>query len=103
MDDHLSSRFQGAVLGLAIGDALGRPTEFLGTLDEIREKFGPAGVTDLEADGHPPGTYTDDTQMSLAVARALIWAGHSPPTAGLRIWPSCATKCTCDREVNQSC
>lgn len=25
--------------------------------------------------GHPPGTYSDDTQMSLAVARALVEAG----------------------------
>ncbi len=72
------SRFQGAVIGLAVGDALGRPTEFLISLDAIREKFGPDGVTDFEPDRHPAGTYTDDTQMSLAVARALIRVGHQP-------------------------
>jgi ADP-ribosylglycohydrolase len=26
---------------------------------------------------HPPGTFTDDTQMSLCVAEALIAAGHA--------------------------
>jgi ADP-ribosylglycohydrolase len=38
----------------------------------------PAGVTDFEPDCHPAGTYTDDTQMTLAVARALLKAGHKP-------------------------
>lgn len=72
------SRFQGAILGLAIGDALGRPTEFLDSLEAIHERFGPDGVTDLEPDWHPACTYTDDTQMSLCVARALLSAGHRP-------------------------
>ncbi len=72
----LLSRFEGAILGLAIGDALGFPTEFI-SLKEIRTRYGPAGVTDFEPVGwHPPGTYTDDTQMSIAVAEALIEAGH---------------------------
>ena len=74
----MEDRFQGALLGLAIGDALGRPTEFLTTMDDICGTFGPEGVTDFEADRHPAGTYTDDTQMTLAVARALIAAGHKP-------------------------
>lgn len=78
MKEHspLESRFHGAILGLAVGDAIGRPTEFISSLDGLREKFGPEGVTDLEPDWHPAGTFTDDTQMSLAVARALVLAGH---------------------------
>lgn len=72
---NLEDRFIGAIVGLAVGDALGRPTEFISTLDDLREKFGPEGVTDFEPDWHPAGTYTDDTQMTLAVARALIRAG----------------------------
>ena len=63
------------MLGLAIGDALGRPTEFLDSMDAIRQRFGPDGVTDFVPDAHPLGTYTDDTQMSLCVARALVRAG----------------------------
>jgi ADP-ribosylglycohydrolase len=74
----LRTRFQATVLGLAVGDALGRPTEFLDSLEDIRDKFGPHGVTDFEPDWHPAGTYTDDTQMALAVARALIQSGHQP-------------------------
>jgi ADP-ribosylglycohydrolase len=74
----LLSRFQGCIVGLAIGDALGRPAEFLHTLAAIYARFGTEGVTDLEPDGHPAGTFTDDTQMSLCVARALVRAGHAP-------------------------
>lgn len=74
----MSSVFEGAILGLAIGDALGRPAEFIHDLAALREKYGPDGITDFEPDWHPAGTYTDDTQMSLAVARALIRAGHRP-------------------------
>ncbi|UCF33587.1 MAG: ADP-ribosylglycohydrolase family protein [Phycisphaerales bacterium] len=72
----LRDRFQGAMVGLAVGDALGRPTEFITTLEAIHERFGPEGVTDFVADWHPAGTYTDDTQMSLCVARALLKAGR---------------------------
>ena len=74
----LLSRFQGCIVGLAVGDALGRPTEFLHTLAAIRARFGADGITDLEPDAHPAGTFTDDTQMSLCVARALVRAGHEP-------------------------
>jgi ADP-ribosylglycohydrolase len=62
------------MLGLAVGDALGAPVEFL-TLNEIRQKFGPSGVTDLHPwGGFPAGYYTDDTQMSLATAEGCIRA-----------------------------
>jgi ADP-ribosylglycohydrolase len=72
-------RYEGAIVGLAIGDALGFPVEFIGA-DEIRRRFGPQGVTDFAPPrSHPPGTYTDDTQMSLAVAEALIRVGQEPP------------------------
>ena len=38
---------------------------------------GSDGVTDfVPTSRHPPGTYTDDTQMSIAVAEALIEAGQ---------------------------
>lgn len=71
----LQSRFRGCLLGLAVGDALGAPVEFLQALEDIAEKYPPYGVRDFEPWQHPAGTYTDDTQMSLAVARALIEAG----------------------------
>ncbi len=84
----LYGRFVGCVLGLAVGDALGYPCEFR-SREAIVEAFPPDGVRGLVAvhddrwparpiiigTQHPPGTYTDDTQMSLAVARALCQQG----------------------------
>ncbi len=72
----MKDRFQGALVGLAVGDALGFPVEFIGS-DEIRRRHGPRGVTDFEpSHSHPKGSYTDDTQMSLAIANALTRAGE---------------------------
>ena len=64
----------GAVLGAAIGDALGHPTEFL-SWDGIEQRYGANGVQDYvlfwEADGVSFAPYTDDTQMAEQVFRAL--------------------------------
>lgn len=68
-------RYRGCVLGLAIGDALGMPTEFL-SLAEIRARWGPEGVTDLEAGHWRAGSFTDDTQMTLALAEGILAAGR---------------------------
>lgn len=59
-------RIAGSLYGLAFGDALAKPTEFL-TVAEIEREFG-AGPDDLTGD---PALVTDDTQMALAVAWAL--------------------------------
>ena len=61
----------GMVYGLALGDALGAPVEFW-ELKGIRERYGPKGIQELPT----PALFTDDTQMTLAVAEALIAAGH---------------------------
>lgn len=60
------------VFGLAIGDALGYPTEFM-PLPQIKEKYGETGIIDLP---ESPALFTDDTQMSIAVAETLIKAGE---------------------------
>ena len=76
MDD--LERTRGSIIGLAIGDAIGHPTEFVSSVRAIREKWGELGVTDMMPSGrHPAGTFTDDTQMTICVARALIRAGHA--------------------------
>jgi ADP-ribosylglycohydrolase len=60
-------RFLGCIYGLAIGDALGAPVEFQ-TL-----QIGGKRVSFLsDWGGHPVGSYTDDTQMSLATAQGII-------------------------------
>lgn len=62
----------GSLFGLAYGDALGGPTEFLG-IAEIQRRYGPGGPRDLPGD---PALVTDDTQMALAVG----WALHAAPS-----------------------
>lgn len=56
------------VLGAAYGDALGFRTEALDR-QLIQELFGQQGIQELDPDG---AYYSDDTQLSLAVARALV-------------------------------
>ncbi|MCF0091508.1 ADP-ribosylglycohydrolase family protein [Micromonospora sp. MH99] len=66
------SRASGSLFGLAYGDALGKPTEFL-TVAEIRHRYGPTGPRELTGE---PALVTDDTQMALAVG----WALHEAPS-----------------------
>ncbi len=65
-----NNKAKGLIIGLAIGDALGSPTEFM-KLKDIKAKYGPEGIKDLPE----PALYTDDTQMTIAIAEALIKAG----------------------------
>jgi ADP-ribosylglycohydrolase len=65
------NKAKGVLFGLAIGDALGYPTEFM-SLSRIKEKYGSSGIQDLPK---TPAFFTDDTQMSIAIAEALIKAG----------------------------
>jgi ADP-ribosyl-[dinitrogen reductase] hydrolase len=68
-------RAKAALLGLALGDALGATTEFM-TPAEIRAAFGVhrqivgGGWLGLKA-----GRVTDDTEMSLCLGRAAVGAG----------------------------
>jgi ADP-ribosylglycohydrolase len=61
----------GMIYGLALGDALGGPVEFW-DLKGIRERYGEGGILEPP----DPALFTDDTQMTLAVAEALIAAGQ---------------------------
>ena len=61
-------RASGCLFGLACGDALGAPGEFL-SVDRIRARFPPDGPLQPEGD---PARVTDDTQMALAVGEALM-------------------------------
>ncbi|HEX9023789.1 MAG TPA: ADP-ribosyl-[dinitrogen reductase] hydrolase [Geobacteraceae bacterium] len=69
------SRARSAFIGLAIGDSLGAPVEFM-TPNEIRAQHGI--LKELTGGGWlhlKPGQVTDDTQMSLCIARAIVAAG----------------------------
>ncbi|WP_030172493.1 ADP-ribosylglycohydrolase family protein [Spirillospora albida] len=68
-------RVSGAIFGLAYGDALGAPTEFL-DMEQIRRRFGESGPKEPSGD---PALVTDDTQMTIAVALGLLDALENPP------------------------
>jgi ADP-ribosyl-[dinitrogen reductase] hydrolase len=100
---HRSHRAVGALVGSAVGDALGAPFEF-GPPGQFSARFpAPARGAHTEmcgggALGREPGEFTDDTQMALLVATSLVerggldeadlfgrflrWAEAGPPDIG---------------------
>jgi ADP-ribosyl-[dinitrogen reductase] hydrolase len=69
------ARARGALLGLAVGDALGAAVEFM-TAGEIRAQHGV--LREVVGGGWlrlPPGAVTDDTEMSLVIARVVAECG----------------------------
>jgi ADP-ribosylglycohydrolase len=60
--------------GLALGDAFGAPVEFL-TLPQIKTAYGTLGIQQPPN----PALYTDDTQMTVALAEGLLDAGLDAP------------------------
>lgn len=70
-DTHTNNRARGALLGLAVGDAIGTTVEF-----RPRGSFKP--LTDMVGGGPfglEPGEFTDDTSMALCLAASLIEKG----------------------------
>lgn len=79
--------FRGCLIGGAIGDALGWPVEFLSRA-QIREKYGPAGITDLVPGSTDQAEITDDTQMTLFTAEGLLRAENRIRDLGFCDLPS---------------
>ena len=69
--DTLRDRFRGAMLGLAVGDAVGTTLEFKrpGSFTPITDMVG-GGPFSLN-----PGEWTDDTSMALCLASSLVECG----------------------------
>lgn len=70
----------GSLVGLALGDALGFPTEF-NDVPAILAKCGPWRAMELPR----PAFVTDDTQMTLALGRGIRTAMDRGPLTGLRL------------------
>ena len=71
-DDQRCDRAIGAMLGLAIGDAIGTTLEF--SVRDARQS-----VTDMVGGGPfrlKPGEWTDDTAMALCLADSLLACNH---------------------------
>ncbi|ACX52543.1 ADP-ribosyl-(dinitrogen reductase) hydrolase [Ammonifex degensii KC4] len=94
----LEDRVRGGLYGLAVGDALGAAAEFLDR-EEVRRRYGV--LRDVVGGGWlglRPGEWTDDTEMTLAVAEGvardpadpvphvgeafLRWRATDPPDVG---------------------
>jgi len=82
-------RAAGALYGLALGDALGMPTQML-SREQITARYGRVltGFNAAPADhplaaGMPAGSVTDDTEQALLLARLLIDAGGTVDAAEL--------------------
>lgn len=72
-------RYVGCLVGLALGDALGAPLEFLSreaiaaTWGEVRDLLG-GGWLNVD-----PGEYTEDTQLAVALASSIVACGRVEP------------------------
>ena len=90
MDELLFDRACGCLFGLAIGDAMGAPIEGM-TAEMIRQRYGEVAgffempVRPTSEESKPQSryrlraTYTDDTQMALAVMDSLVEAREFNP------------------------
>lgn len=81
-----ASRFRGALLGGAVGDALGAPVEFM-SLQAIQGQFGPEGVRNLSTSLSRLYEITDDTQMTLFTGEGLLRAHVKEMLSGLSTIP----------------
>ena len=74
----MSSRAAGALYGLAIGDALGMPTQSLpraqivASYGPLLQSFEPAPPGHPLAAGMPAGAVTDDTEQAVLLGRLLL-------------------------------
>lgn len=74
-----TNRAEGVLLGLACGDALGRPVEFR-SAGQIAGAHGT--LTEMVGHGtwnQPAGTVTDDTEQARCIARSLVETGRFDP------------------------
>ena len=71
MDESNKARFEGCLVGLAVGDALGAPVEFKepGSFEPV------SGMTGGGPHGLKAGQWTDDTSLALCLAESLITCG----------------------------
>jgi ADP-ribosylglycohydrolase len=76
----IRSRYRGALLGLAAGDALGTTLEFRspGSFQPLGDMVG-GGPFSLE-----PGQWTDDTSMALCLAESLVRCNGFDPADQMR-------------------
>ncbi|WP_234702029.1 ADP-ribosylglycohydrolase family protein [Desulfotomaculum nigrificans] len=76
----LKERIIGGLLGVVVGDALGLPVQFLSRA-EVRQQ----PVTGMTGYGTlPPGTWSDDSSLTLCLAESLCEVGYDPQDISCR-------------------
>lgn len=65
-----------ALLGLAVGDALGVPVEFIDR--ETRRRDPVVGLRGYGTHHQPPGTWSDDSSLTFCLAETLARPGSAP-------------------------
>jgi ADP-ribosyl-[dinitrogen reductase] hydrolase len=101
----LLDRFRGCLLGVAVGDALGMPTEGY-TAREIKTKFGMVSEMLPAPEGHfhsglMAGQFTDDTEETLLLAESLIDASGFSPDRFAEKLIAWGTTWTLDERLNR--
>jgi ADP-ribosylglycohydrolase len=66
MEKTVGKQVESVLLGVAVGDALGVPVEF-----RARGTFKVTDMTGFGSHNQPPGTWSDDTSLSLCLADAM--------------------------------
>ena len=90
MSDATENQFLGALLGMAIGDALGAPVSGM-SREEIATRFGTIdryhGVADPETSEPHPGEFTDESEFALCIVESMTAnrGRFDPETAGVRL------------------
>ncbi len=90
MSDATENQFLGALLGMAIGDALGAPVSGM-SRDEIAGRFGAinryhGAAAEEENEAHP-GEFTDESEFALCIVESMTAnrGQFEPETAGVRL------------------
>lgn len=81
--EKIQDKCRGALVGGAVGDALGYPVEFVYSFEGIRAKYGEEGVTEYDKsypwldESYTEALFSDDTQMTLYTAEGLLEAENT--------------------------
>ncbi len=66
-----TDRIVGCLVGGAVGDALGAPTEFM-RWSRIVARYGPDGIVDFDEAYGRRGAITDDIQMTMFTVEGIL-------------------------------
>ena len=78
----IAAATRAALLGLAVGDALGVPVEFISRA--VRQHDPVTGLRAYGTHHQPAGTWSDDSSLTFCLAETLVTVGYDPADAARR-------------------